>query len=104
MVVLTHLHEDHASALEAFPEALFIVSATEWEAATTMRFPRLHGYHRSHFDFAFDYNTIDFDGDFIESYGPFGRTFDLFGTARSARLHAGSQRRPHFGDPAAASS
>ena len=48
-------------------------------AATTMRFPRLHGYHRSHFDFAFEYNTIDFDGDFIESYGPFGRTFDLFG-------------------------
>ena len=84
-VVLTHLHEDHASALEAFPEALFIVSATEWEAAATMRFPRLHGYHRSHFDFAFEYNTIDFDGDFIESYGPFGRTFDLFGDG-SVRL------------------
>jgi glyoxylase-like metal-dependent hydrolase (beta-lactamase superfamily II) len=79
VVVLTHLHEDHASAIEAFPEALFIVSATEWEAATTMRFPQLHAYRRAHYDFAFDYNTIDFDADVIESYGPFGRTFDLFG-------------------------
>ena len=70
MVVLTHLHEDHASAIEAFPEALFIVSATEWEAATTMRFPRLTVITAPHYDFAFEYNTIDFDGDFIESYGP----------------------------------
>jgi N-acyl homoserine lactone hydrolase len=85
VVVLTHLHEDHASAIEAFPEALFIVSAIEWEAATTMRFPQLHAYRRAHYDFAFDYNTIDFDGDFIESYGPFGRTFDLFGDG-SVRL------------------
>jgi N-acyl homoserine lactone hydrolase len=85
VVVLTHLHEDHASAIEAFPGALFVVSATEWEAATTLRFPRLHGYRRSHFDFAFDYNTIDFDGELIESYGPFGRTFDLFGDG-SVRL------------------
>ena len=89
------LHEDHASAIEAFPEALFIVSATEWEAAT-IRFPRLHGYHRSHYDFAFEYNTIDFDGDFIESYVWTLRQ-DLRPVRRRlsrARLHAGPQRRP----------
>lgn len=85
VVVLTHLHEDHASAIEAFPEALFIVSTTEWEAATARRLPQLHGYRPSHYDFAFNYRTVDFDADFIESYGPFGRTFDLFGDG-SVRL------------------
>jgi N-acyl homoserine lactone hydrolase len=85
VVVLTHLHEDHASAIEIFQEATFIVSATEWEAATTGRFPLLRGYHPSHYDFAFEFFTVDFDGDVIESYGPFGRTFDLFGDG-SVRL------------------
>jgi N-acyl homoserine lactone hydrolase len=78
VVVLTHLHEDHASGIESFPDALFILSASEWKEATSGRLPVLRGYRPSHYDFAFDFNTIDFDGEFIESYGPFGRTFDLF--------------------------
>lgn len=78
VVVLTHLHEHHASAVSAFPESIFVLSSQEWEAATTGSMPRLHGYRRSHYDYAFDFNTIDFDGELIESYGPFGRTFDLF--------------------------
>ena len=85
IVVLTHLHNDHASGIEAFPEAQFVLSATEWNAATTARFPILQGYRPSHYDFAFNYNTIDFDAEFVESYGPFGRTFDLFGDG-SVRL------------------
>ena len=85
VVVLTHLHEDHASAIEAFPEAQFVVSAGEWEAATGGWRVRMHGYIRSHYDFAFDFATIDYDGELIESYGPFGRTFDLFGDG-SVRL------------------
>jgi N-acyl homoserine lactone hydrolase len=78
-VVLTHLHEDHASGIEAFPQAKFVVSATEWEAATGGPRVRLQGYIRSHYDYAFDFATVDFDSDRVESYGPFGRTFDLFG-------------------------
>jgi N-acyl homoserine lactone hydrolase len=85
VVALTHLHEDHASGIEAFPEAQFVLSATEWEAATTGSRPLLRGYHHSHYDFAFDYATIDFDGELVESYGPFGRSFDLFGDG-SVRL------------------
>jgi glyoxylase-like metal-dependent hydrolase (beta-lactamase superfamily II) len=85
VVVLTHLHEDHASAIEAFPEARFVVSATEWEAATTGSLPLLRGYHPSHYDYAFEFATVDFDGELIESYGPFGRSFDLFGDG-SVRL------------------
>jgi N-acyl homoserine lactone hydrolase len=85
VVVLTHLHEDHASGIEAFPEAQFVFSATEWEEATSGSFPLLRGYHPSHYDYAFEYYTVDFDADFIESYGPFGRSFDLFGDG-SVRL------------------
>jgi N-acyl homoserine lactone hydrolase len=84
-VVLTHLHEDHASAIEAFPDARFVFSATEWTEATSGSFPVLRGYNPSHYDFAFEYHTVDFDADFIESYGPFGRSFDLFGDG-SVRL------------------
>jgi glyoxylase-like metal-dependent hydrolase (beta-lactamase superfamily II) len=84
-VVLTHLHEDHASGIEAFPEARFVFSATEWEGATTGSFPLFRGYNRSHYDYAFEFHTVDFDADFIESYGPFGRSFDLFGDG-SVRL------------------
>jgi N-acyl homoserine lactone hydrolase len=85
VVVLTHLHEDHASAIEVFPEAQFVLSKSEWEEATTGRLPLLRGYHPSHYDFAFEYASVDFDADFVESYGPFGRTFDLFGDG-SVRL------------------
>jgi N-acyl homoserine lactone hydrolase len=85
VVVLTHLHEDHASAIEAFPEAQFVLSATEWEAATSGRLPLLRGYHPSHYDFAFDFATVDFDSELVDSYGPFGRSFDLFGDG-SVRL------------------
>jgi N-acyl homoserine lactone hydrolase len=85
VLVLTHLHEDHASAIEAFPEAQFVVSATEWREATTGWLPLLRGYHPSHYDYAFDFATVDFDGELVESYGPFGRTFDLLGDG-SVRL------------------
>lgn len=85
VVILTHLHHDHASGIEQFPDSVFVLSAEEWEAATTVSRPLLHGYHPPHYDYAFDYRTVDFDEDFVESYGPFGRTFDLFGDG-SVRL------------------
>jgi N-acyl homoserine lactone hydrolase len=85
VVVLTHLHEGHASGIEAFPRAKFVVSATEWEEATTGSRPRFRGYNRSHYDYAFEFFTVDFDGPRVESYGPFGRSFDLFGDG-SVRL------------------
>jgi glyoxylase-like metal-dependent hydrolase (beta-lactamase superfamily II) len=83
-VILTHLHLDNASAISEFPESIFVVSADEWREAT--EHPKLRrGYRPQHYDHAFDYCTVDFDGDPIESYGPFGRTFDLFGDG-SVRL------------------
>lgn len=79
VVVMTHLHLDHTSALSEFPKSTFIVSEIEWEAATVGPKPTLNGYRRVHLDYAFDYRTIDFDRGGIDSYATFGRTFDLFG-------------------------
>jgi glyoxylase-like metal-dependent hydrolase (beta-lactamase superfamily II) len=85
IVVMTHMHLDHTSAISEFPESTFIVSETEWQAATVGPQPLLNGYRRSHFDFAFDYRTIDFNRGGIDSYATFGRCFDLFGDG-SVRL------------------
>jgi glyoxylase-like metal-dependent hydrolase (beta-lactamase superfamily II) len=78
-VVMTHMHIDHTSAISEFPNSTFVVSETEWMAAATGPKPFMNGYRRPHYDYAFDYRTIDFDRAGIDSYASFGRTFDLFG-------------------------
>ncbi len=82
-VVMTHLHIDHASGLSAFPNATVVLSASEWTAATTGSRLWMRGYRPQHYDHAFDYRTVDFEAQAadapIDSYGPFGRSFDLLG-------------------------
>lgn len=78
VVILTHLHLDHASAISEFPEAVFVLSAPEWQAATERPSIR-RAYRAAHYDFGFDYVTVDFDAEYVSSYGAFGRTMDLFG-------------------------
>jgi N-acyl homoserine lactone hydrolase len=85
VVVMTHMHIDHTSAISEFPNSTFVVSEVEWEAATVGPKPLLNGYRRAHFDYAFDYRTVDFDRGGIDSYSSFGRCFDLFGDG-SVRL------------------
>ena len=77
VVVMTHLHVDHASAISEFPDATFVVSRAEWAAATSQG--QLHGYVRRQFDHAFDYRLLDFEGPDVESFASFGRSVDLFG-------------------------
>jgi N-acyl homoserine lactone hydrolase len=79
VVVMTHLHFDHTSAISEFPGATFVIAEPEWVAATTDRRPALRGYRPAHFDYTFDYRTLNYGGDRISSYSTFGRTFDLFG-------------------------
>jgi glyoxylase-like metal-dependent hydrolase (beta-lactamase superfamily II) len=84
LVVMTHLHIDHASGVSQFPQATFIVTKRVWDAATDG--PGLKGgYISRQFDHAFDWRTIDFDGEDVNSYKSFGRTLDLFGDG-SVRL------------------
>jgi N-acyl homoserine lactone hydrolase len=79
VLVITHLHLDHASAISEFPNATVVLTEEEWAAATTDRRPLLRGYRPAQFDFVFDYRTVDYNRTGISSYGSFGRTFDLFG-------------------------
>lgn len=83
VVVMTHMHIDHASAISEFPQSTFVVSEPEWRAAAGGGL--LNGYRRQQYDYAFDYRTVDFDRANVDSYASFGRTFDLFGDG-SVRL------------------
>ena len=85
IVLMTHLHADHASGIVEFPAATFLVSQQEWDEATTVSRPATHGYVRRQFDHAFDYRTIDFGGDGVDSFATFGRSVDVFGDG-SVRL------------------
>lgn len=77
VVIMTHLHLDHASAISDFPEATFLVSSAEWEAATDGG--QLKRYVRRQFDHGFDYRLLDFDSDEASSFAGFARSFDVFG-------------------------
>lgn len=78
LVVMTHLHVDHASAISDFPSATYLMSRREWEAAVEPR-GATRGYVRRQFDHAFDYRLLDFDSSAADSFATFGRSFDVFG-------------------------
>jgi N-acyl homoserine lactone hydrolase len=77
VVVMTHLHSDHASAISDFPDATFVVSAAEWAAASEGG--PMHGYVKRQFDHGFDWRLLDFEGRDASSFSGFARSFDLFG-------------------------
>jgi glyoxylase-like metal-dependent hydrolase (beta-lactamase superfamily II) len=79
VVVMTHLHMDHASAISEFSDSTFVASEAEWVDATSGSQPLMRGYRPAHYDFVFDYRTVDFTRGTVSSYATFGRTFDLFG-------------------------
>jgi N-acyl homoserine lactone hydrolase len=79
IVVMTHLHLDHASAMADFPDSTFVFSKQEWDEASTVPRAWSHGYARRQFDHAFDYRTVDFEADETESFATFGRSYDLLG-------------------------
>src|SRR3954447_7816834 len=84
-ILMTHLHGDHASGISEFPGATFLISQQEWDEASTVSRPQMHGYVRRHFDHAFDFRVIDFGGSGIDSFATFGRGVDVFGDG-SVRL------------------
>jgi glyoxylase-like metal-dependent hydrolase (beta-lactamase superfamily II) len=59
LVLMTHLHLDHASGMAQFPDATFAISRAEWDAARGSM-PFLHGYVPSHYEGATT-RLIDFD-------------------------------------------
>jgi len=77
VVVMTHLHYDHAGAVADFPRATFVVDAAEWRAARSGGFTK--GYSHKLIDHPFAWREIDFDDPHVTSFASFGRTVDLFG-------------------------
>jgi N-acyl homoserine lactone hydrolase len=83
VVIMTHLHFDHASAVSEFPQATFVVDRREWEAAAEGG--TLRGYHPRQFDHAFDWRAVDYEIEPVSSFAGFARSLDLFGDG-SVRL------------------
>lgn len=77
LVVMTHLHYDHASAVVEFPNATFVVDGREWEAAANGGI--VQGYRPRLIDHAFDWRTLDFEDEAVDSFAGFGRSIDLLG-------------------------
>jgi N-acyl homoserine lactone hydrolase len=78
LVVMTHLHFDHASALRDFPNATVLVDEREWGAAHA-RDSFLNGYTRAQLDPSLDYRMLDFKANSAIASGAFERTLDLWG-------------------------
>ena len=84
LVVMTHLHLDHASAISEFTGARFVLGQGEWAAMHAPR-PTFNGYVRKHVGHAVDFLEVPYDAPQIDSYSTFARSFDLFGDG-SVRL------------------
>jgi N-acyl homoserine lactone hydrolase len=78
LIVMTHLHFDHASALSDFPEATVLLSAPEWHAARR-RGASLRGYSGAQFDPRQTYRTVDFAASTTSPTDSFARTLDVYG-------------------------
>jgi len=78
LIVMTHLHFDHASALCDFPRATVLVARREWEAVWAPA-PFLHGYVRAQLDPGPSYRTFEFAAATPGADGPLEQTADVFG-------------------------
>jgi N-acyl homoserine lactone hydrolase len=94
VIVMTHMHYDHASAVADFPQATFVVDADEWRAARSGGFTT--GYAPKLFDHAFDWREIDFDDPRVTSFATFGRTVDLFGDGAIHLLSTPGHSKGHL--------
>ncbi|MFT4049039.1 MAG: N-acyl homoserine lactonase family protein [Solirubrobacterales bacterium] len=77
-VVMTHLHVDHAGALNEIEDCTVVVSRDEWRSAHGKKL-LARGYVRRQYDLGHDVRMVDFSADSINSFATFGRSFDLFG-------------------------
>jgi glyoxylase-like metal-dependent hydrolase (beta-lactamase superfamily II) len=75
LVVITHLHWDHAASVKDFPAATYLVTDAEWRGAHRAAHV-LGGYNPGQFEPASDWRTITH----VRTGGdPFASPLDLFG-------------------------
>ena len=94
VAIMTHLHMDHASAISEFTSATFVLGSGEWRAFHASRFA-LNGYVRRHVQHAVEYKEVPYDSPVIDSYGTFGRSFDLFGDGSVRLVHTPGHTHGH---------
>jgi N-acyl homoserine lactone hydrolase len=94
LVVMTHLHYDHTGAVAAYPNATFVVDATEWDAAGHAGL--LRGYLHRLYDHPFDWRTLDFGAHDVTSFASFGRTIDLLGDGSVRLLSTPGHSKGHM--------
>lgn len=78
LVLMTHLHMDHASAISDFTEATYVLGEGEWAAFSGPR-STFKGYVQKQGAHAVDYREVVYDTRLASSYSTFGHSFDLFG-------------------------
>ncbi len=66
-VILTHLHQDHDGGMHSFPDAEFMISRTEWEAASGLK-GRMGGYLNHRWPAALAPTLVDFTADPLEAF------------------------------------
>jgi glyoxylase-like metal-dependent hydrolase (beta-lactamase superfamily II) len=94
LIVMTHLHFDHASALADFPGATVLVSEPEWRSACG-RGGTLRGYSLAQLDPRPSYRTLDFNAGTRER-GAFAQTLDVFGDGSVTLAFTPGHSRGHL--------
>jgi N-acyl homoserine lactone hydrolase len=94
VVVMTHLHYDHAGAIAEFPQATFVVDVDEWRAARSGGFTK--GYAQKLIDYPYDWREVAFDDPRVTSFASFGRTVDLFGDGSIRLLSTPGHSKGHM--------
>lgn len=82
-VVMTHLHVDHTSGMRLLPQARFICTHREWDAAQA-RLAAINGYAAHHLPPVSRMKLVDLEAE-GEPYAGFDHVLDMFGDG-SVRL------------------
>ena len=101
VAIMTHLHMDHASAISEFTSATYVLGLGRVARVPLASRFALNGYVRHHVQHAVEYKEVPYDSPVIDSYGTFGRSFDLFGDGSVRLVYTpGHTPRAPVGDPA----
>lgn len=95
LIVMTHLHFDHASALADFPGATVLVAEPEWRSARGRGGP-LRGYSVAQLDSRPSYRTLDFSSPSAQVRGAFAQTLDVFGDGSVTLASTPGHSRGHL--------
>jgi N-acyl homoserine lactone hydrolase len=94
IVVMTHMHMDHTSAISDFTEATYVLGEREWGAFSAPR-STFSGYVKKHAAVAVEFREVVYDTRVVDSYSTFGRAFDLFGDGSIRLVYTPGHSRGH---------